>query len=209
MRRRARVNDNSPARSEHLRSSRLILILAEIDVGKRLSVRGVRRGMVYRFRMEDDRTSVSMMRTTSLTIGSPASSVHSSTSILTVDGDFWARRLSAITCRSDAVNLRLPAIMIRVLRHQGADTERQKAPLMSTYRLKSLFAPRAIAVVGASPRELSLGRIVLENLRGAGFKGPVHLVNPGDRRAGHRARYRGPRSAAGLDCRHRPRVRGP
>ncbi len=49
---------------------------------------------------------------------------------------------------------------------------------MSTYRLKSLFAPRAIAVVGASPRELSLGRIVLRNLRGAGFKGPIHLVNP-------------------------------
>ena len=49
---------------------------------------------------------------------------------------------------------------------------------MSTYRLKSLFAPRAIAVAGASPRELSLGRIVLGNLRGAGFKGPIHLVNP-------------------------------
>ena len=49
---------------------------------------------------------------------------------------------------------------------------------MSTYRLKSLFAPWAIAVVGASRRELSLGRIVLENLRGAGFKGPIHLVNP-------------------------------
>lgn len=121
MRRRARVNDNSPARSEHLRLSRLILILAEIDVGKRLSVRGVRRGMVYRFRMEDDRTSVSMMRTTSLTIGSPASSVHSSTSILTVDGDFWARRLSAITCRSDAVNLRLPAIIAPALRRSYLD----------------------------------------------------------------------------------------
>lgn len=49
---------------------------------------------------------------------------------------------------------------------------------MSTYRLKSLFAPHAIAVVGASPRALSLGRIVLSNLRGAGFKGPIHLVNP-------------------------------
>ena len=49
---------------------------------------------------------------------------------------------------------------------------------MSTYRLKSLFAPRAIAVVGASPRKLSFGRIVLGNLRGAGFKGPIHLVNP-------------------------------
>ena len=49
---------------------------------------------------------------------------------------------------------------------------------MSTYRLKSLFAPRAIAVVGASPRKLSFGRIVLSNLRRAGFKGPIHLVNP-------------------------------
>ena len=49
---------------------------------------------------------------------------------------------------------------------------------MSTYRLKSLFGPRAIAVVGASPRNLSFGRIVLSNLRGAGFKGPIHLVNP-------------------------------
>jgi acetyltransferase len=49
---------------------------------------------------------------------------------------------------------------------------------MSTYRLKSLFAPSAIAVAGASPRELSLGRIVLGNLRGGGFKGPIHLVNP-------------------------------
>ena len=49
---------------------------------------------------------------------------------------------------------------------------------MSTYRLKSLFAPRAIAVVGASPRELSIGRIVLGNLRGAGFKGPIRVLNP-------------------------------
>lgn len=49
---------------------------------------------------------------------------------------------------------------------------------MSTYRLKSMFAPRSIAVVGASPRELSIGRIVLGNLRKAGFKGPIHLVNP-------------------------------
>jgi acetyltransferase len=49
---------------------------------------------------------------------------------------------------------------------------------MSTYRLKSLFAPRAIAVVGASPREGSLGRIILRNLRGAGFGGPIAVVNP-------------------------------
>lgn len=49
---------------------------------------------------------------------------------------------------------------------------------MSTYRLKSLFAPRAVAVIGASPREHSIGRIILRNLREAGFKGPVEVVNP-------------------------------
>ena len=49
---------------------------------------------------------------------------------------------------------------------------------MSTYRLDSLFTPRSVAVVGASPRKTSSGRAVLENLRGAGFPGAVYLVNP-------------------------------
>jgi acetyltransferase len=49
---------------------------------------------------------------------------------------------------------------------------------MSTYRLDKLFAPRSVALVGASPREGSLGRTVLRNLRGAGFAGPIGLVNP-------------------------------
>lgn len=49
---------------------------------------------------------------------------------------------------------------------------------MSTYRLENLFAPRSVALVGASPREGSLGRAVLQNLLRAGFKGPLHLVNP-------------------------------
>jgi acetyltransferase len=49
---------------------------------------------------------------------------------------------------------------------------------MSTYRLDKLFEPRSLALVGASPREGSLGRTVLRNLREAGFPGPIHLVNP-------------------------------
>jgi len=49
---------------------------------------------------------------------------------------------------------------------------------MSTYRLDTLFAPRSVAVVGASPREKSPGRAVLKNLRRGGFAGTVHLVNP-------------------------------
>ena len=49
---------------------------------------------------------------------------------------------------------------------------------MSTYRLAQLFAPRSIAVVGGSPRATSPGRAVLKNLRGGGFGGAIHLVNP-------------------------------
>ncbi|MFN3688729.1 GNAT family N-acetyltransferase [Salinarimonas sp.] len=49
---------------------------------------------------------------------------------------------------------------------------------MSTYRLETLFSPRSIALVGASPREGSLGRTVLRNLKRAGFAGPIALVNP-------------------------------
>ena len=49
---------------------------------------------------------------------------------------------------------------------------------MSTYRLDKLFSPRSVAVVGGSPRQTSPGRAVLRNLRAAGFKGAIGLVNP-------------------------------
>ena len=49
---------------------------------------------------------------------------------------------------------------------------------MSTYRLDRLFAPRSVALVGASPRGTSVGRAVLRNLRAAGFEGSIYLVNP-------------------------------
>ncbi len=49
---------------------------------------------------------------------------------------------------------------------------------MSTYRLDRLIAPRSLAVVGASPREMSVGRHVIENIIAAGFSGPFHVVNP-------------------------------
>src|SRR6476659_4632172 len=49
---------------------------------------------------------------------------------------------------------------------------------MSTYRLNRLFAPRSVALVGASPRPSSVGRTILNNLRTGGFAGPIQLVNP-------------------------------
>ena len=49
---------------------------------------------------------------------------------------------------------------------------------MSTYNLDRLFAPRSVAVVGASPRRGSLGRAVFANLEAAGFRGEIGIVNP-------------------------------
>ena len=49
---------------------------------------------------------------------------------------------------------------------------------MSSYRLDRLFEPRSIALLGASPREKSVGRLILKNLRDAGFAGGIQLVNP-------------------------------
>ena len=48
---------------------------------------------------------------------------------------------------------------------------------MSTYRLDSLFSPRSIAVIGASPRDRSVGRAILRNLRDGGFAGDIHVIN--------------------------------
>ena len=48
---------------------------------------------------------------------------------------------------------------------------------MSINNLERIFAPRTVAVVGASPRAGSLGGAVLANLRSAGFTGEIGVVN--------------------------------
>lgn len=49
---------------------------------------------------------------------------------------------------------------------------------MSTFRLDRLFAPRSVALIGASTRDHSVGRTILRNLKSAGFTGSIRLVNP-------------------------------
>jgi acyl-CoA synthetase (NDP forming) len=44
--------------------------------------------------------------------------------------------------------------------------------------LDALFSPRAVAVVGASNRELTIGYRIIENLLEFGYAGPVYPVNP-------------------------------
>jgi len=49
---------------------------------------------------------------------------------------------------------------------------------VSTYRLKSVFQPQSVAIIGGSPRERSAGRAVVRNLRSSGFKGRIGWVSP-------------------------------
>ena len=44
--------------------------------------------------------------------------------------------------------------------------------------LDALFSPRAVAVVGASNRELTIGHRIIENLLEFGYTGPIYPVNP-------------------------------
>jgi acetyltransferase len=49
---------------------------------------------------------------------------------------------------------------------------------VSVRNLQQMFAPRSVALVGASEREGSVGATVLRNLLAGGFKGAIYPVNP-------------------------------
>ncbi len=49
---------------------------------------------------------------------------------------------------------------------------------MTVRNLDKLFKPASVALIGASERDGSLGRLLLENLRAGGLAGPVWAVNP-------------------------------
>jgi acetyltransferase len=63
-----------------------------------------------------------------------------------------------------------------------------------THHLRPLLAPASVALVGASGRAGSVGRIVCENLVAAGFSGELHLVNPNHNRVLGRKVFRSLRS---------------
>ena len=49
---------------------------------------------------------------------------------------------------------------------------------MATKNLDKIFKPNSIAVIGASEKEGSVGRILVNNLLELGYKGTVYPVNP-------------------------------
>ncbi|MFP4502128.1 MAG: GNAT family N-acetyltransferase [Candidatus Hydrogenedentota bacterium] len=54
----------------------------------------------------------------------------------------------------------------------------QPAPETENHPLHALFHPRAVAVIGATPKEGSIGRAIVRNLIGSPFGGTVYPVNP-------------------------------
>lgn len=49
---------------------------------------------------------------------------------------------------------------------------------MSIRNLDKMFAPRSVALIGASSRAASVGQVLLKNLTTAGFQGSIAAVNP-------------------------------
>jgi acetyltransferase len=60
---------------------------------------------------------------------------------------------------------------------------------MSVRNLDKLFKPRAVALIGATPRHGSLGVVLARNLRRGSFGGPLMLVNPHQRSIGRMPVY--------------------
>src|SRR5659263_168509 len=44
--------------------------------------------------------------------------------------------------------------------------------------LDALFKPKAVAVIGASTKELSIGNVILRNLQEYGYRGKIYPINP-------------------------------
>ena len=61
---------------------------------------------------------------------------------------------------------------------------------MTTRNFDALFAPRSVALIGASNQPGSLGAVLARNLLGAGFQGPILPVNPHEASIGSALAYR-------------------
>jgi len=61
---------------------------------------------------------------------------------------------------------------------------------MSTLNLKALFAPRSVAVIGASATPGAVGQVVLRNVIAGGYTGDIYPINPKYDRIGDRPAWR-------------------
>jgi acetyltransferase len=50
--------------------------------------------------------------------------------------------------------------------------------MLEQHYLTSLFEPKAVAVIGASERENSVGNVIFKNILDSGYKGKLYAINP-------------------------------
>ncbi len=67
--------------------------------------------------------------------------------------------------------------MAEVAQSSGAHTDGTDS-LMTIRNLEALFEPQSVALIGASPRQGSLGQLLARNMRRAGFRGRIDFVHP-------------------------------
>ncbi len=60
----------------------------------------------------------------------------------------------------------------------SAPYERRQRAVYEAERLKPLISPKSIAIVGASDRLTNFGYRTIENLKGVGYSGTIHVVHP-------------------------------
>src|SRR4029077_9891717 len=73
-------------------------------------------------------------------------------------------------------------------RRSSAAARATRGAVTLRHNLQPLVAPSSVALVGASERPGSLGRIVYENMLAGGFRGEIFAVNPNHRQVlGHPA----------------------
>lgn len=70
------------------------------------------------------------------------------------------------------------ATTARLVPRDGVAAEDERDRLATLASLQPILQPRAVAVVGASRKESSLGRRVFDRLLAGGFRGAVYPVNP-------------------------------
>ena len=67
---------------------------------------------------------------------------------------------------------------------QYLDTVAKRERAASVKSLAPVFAPKAVAVIGASRRSGTVGRSVLDNIKAGGFEGKLYAINPNARHIG-------------------------
>src|SRR5215469_8626397 len=113
-----------------------------------------------------------------------AETLSENTSMLRVFSDAG---LPARSSRADGVvtiTIPLPPDDTGMELEEYLDTVARRDRSASVASLRPVFAPQSVAVIGASRRQGTVGRSVLDNIKSGGYSGRLYAVNPNARQVG-------------------------